>query len=216
MSTINNEVRITRKVPFDEIGFSEYCSLNEADSFDHLTVSYNEDALSDAMAKMAAANFGYDLSVDVSELFEVTFHDEDGNSFAPKCHATVNAKICTYFGETVSGVMFRSQSKFYEDDWAEFRLEVEPQEAEEEQTAKTIIQEAVGIDAICAPVTREQFAAITSRFDCFVRADVGDEVILDCTCFDEDDDSMAELSSILGSEIAEEWRTQVVLAHCIL
>lgn len=122
MSTIENNSNITHEIRFDDFQTSEYCSLWEEDNIGYAEVTYCEKALAEIMTKLPATGLEFDLSADVSELFEVELFDEDGNSVTPKYHRGFTVTISMYLGSMLPSIEFKSTSKFDGDDWAVFRL----------------------------------------------------------------------------------------------
>lgn len=121
MSTIENNSNITHEIRFDDFQRSEYCSLWEEDNIGYAEITYCEKALAEIMTKLPATGLEFDLSADVSDLFEVELFDDDGNCFTPKYHRGFTATISMLRGSMLPSVEFKSTSNF-DEDWAMYSL----------------------------------------------------------------------------------------------
>jgi hypothetical protein len=113
-----------------ELNRGEYCSLTDSDGVSHVRVIYDSARVADLSCQLreAANAMGVDmLEAVVSDYFDVTFLDEDGNEVEPEYHRG-NISTTVGSGWLNSGYgdfTVRTESKYDTSDFAELHHSVE-------------------------------------------------------------------------------------------
>lgn len=114
-----------------ELNRGEYCSLTDSDGVSHVRVIYDSARVADLSCKLREAASALDvvmLEAVVSDYFDVTFLDEDGNEVEPEYHhgyyisTTVGSgRLNSEYGDFT----IRSESRYDTSDFVELHHSVE-------------------------------------------------------------------------------------------
>lgn len=193
----------TTELSWDEISSSEYCSLFEEDRLGRVVITYDAGRLADIRSRLPHTGLGYDLSANVSELFDVRYFDKDDQEIEPSCHGDYKATIEMRWGLTVPCVEIRSESEYSADDWA--CIVFKPEEPDEKQDTSqgffvTVTQRSpsgaehdvnaliVGPKNLTGEMVERVALNLVTDSDTLHRApeeDYGDNVFVDCEGFSD-------------------------------